>query len=313
LESKNQGVIYETADALLEECEAAVKVHKAETRERLTNGQTLTPAQKSKAVLVTFRGVSGLNAETIVSRHHELTVLCDHLERVDDKYTWSLPVENIRPTLNWTSRWGNHEDAMLLVGAYIHGFGNWELMINDPKLGLADKVFLEEGKKAEEGGSKPIPNAIHLVRRGDYLLGLLREQQEKIREYEQSIRRTSQKRSSQTPVPVGSNGSLKRGREESAEAGSARKEKKKRPVTPTFTDSEDDYPESMDEAVVKEELRPVKTYLKLIKDTKQQSRDEKVQVLKTSLKAIGERIDDVVKARTARGESEERWRRHLWW
>jgi len=69
----------------------------------------------------------------------------------------------------------------------------------------------------------------------------------------------------------------------------------------------------MDEAVVKEELRPVKTYLKLIKDTKQQSRDEKVQVLKTSLKAIGERIDDVVKARTARGESEERWRRHLWW
>lgn len=301
----------ETADGLLEECEIAVKAHKAETRDRLTSGQTLTPAQKSKAVLVTFRGVSGLNAETIVSRHHELTVLCDHLERVEDKYTWSLPVENIRPTLNWTSRWGPHEDAMLLVGAYIHGFGNWELMVSDAKLGLADKVFLEEGKKTEENGSKPIPNAIHLVRRGDYLLGLLREQQEKIREYEQSIRRTSQKLS--TPVPGSSSGSLKRGRDESAEAASVRKEKKKRPVTPTFTDSEDDYPESMDEAVVKEELRPVKTYLKLIKDTKQQSRDEKVQVLKTSLKAIGERIDDVVKTRTARGESEERWRRHLWW
>ncbi|KAG8813096.1 hypothetical protein FRC17_001676 [Serendipita sp. 399] len=68
----------------------------------------------------------------------------------------------------------------------------------------------------------------------------------------------------------------------------------------------------MDEAVVKEELRPVKTYLKLIKETKQQSRDEKVQVLKTCLSAIGERIDEVVRHRVAKGESEDRWRKHLW-
>jgi chromodomain-helicase-DNA-binding protein 1 len=288
-------------------------VHKAEIRDRLAGGQTLTPAQKSKAVLVTFRGVTGLNAETIVSRFHELSVLCDHLERIEDKYSWTLPVENIRPTLNWTSRWGTHEDAMLLVGAYIHGFGNWEIIVADKKLGLEGKVFLEEGKKSDETGSKPIPNAIHLVRRGDYLLGLLREQQEKIREYEQSMRRTSQKL--HTPVPPSiPSGSSKRGRDEADDgSGSARKEKKKRPVTPTFTDSEDDYPESMDEGIVKEELRPVKTYLKLIKDTKQQSRDEKVQVLKSSLKAIGERIDEVVKTRAEKGESEERWRRHLWW
>lgn len=310
MESKNQGVIYETADALVEECEAAVAVHRGEIRQRIESGQTLTPAQKSKAVLVTFRGVSGVNAETVVSRYHELTILCDHLERLEDKYSWELPIENIRPTLNWTSKWGPHEDAMLLVGAYVHGFGNWELMVNDTKLGLADKVFLEEGKKTEDGGSKPIPNAIHLVRRGDYLLGLLREQQEKIREYEQSMKR-SQKHS--TPVSNSANGSVKRAREDDDVNTSVRKEKKKRPVTPTFTDSEDDYPESMDEATVKEELRPVKTYLKLIKDTKQQSRDEKVQVLKSSLKAIGERIDEVVRVRAARGESEDRWRRHLWW
>lgn len=323
LENKNQAVIYDTADALVEECEAAVKEHKDDVRDRIARGQTLTPAQKSKAILVNFRGVSGLNAETIVSRVHELTVLCDHLERLDDKYSWVMPVENIRPTLNWTSKWGPHEDAMLLVGAYLHGFGNWEQMIGDPKLGLADKVFLEEGKKTTDDGggtggggggsntSKPIPNAIHLVRRGDYLLGLLREQQEKIREYEQSLKRTSSAKShSHTPAPASANGSIKRSREDREEAGSAKK--KKRPTTPTFTDSEDDYPESMDEAVVKEELRPVKTYLKLIKDTKQQSRDEKVQVLKTSLSAIGERIDEVVKHRVANGESEERWRRHLW-
>jgi chromodomain-helicase-DNA-binding protein 1 len=314
LDNKNQGVILETAEGMVAECEAAVKVHKEEIRERIANGQTLTPAQKSKAVLVTFRGVSGLNAETIVSRYHELSVLCDHLERLDDKYSWTLPVENIRPTLNWTSRWGPHEDAMLLVGSYVHGFGNWELMVNDPKLGLADKVFLEEGKKTEEGSNKPIPNAIHLVRRGDYLLGLLREQQDKIREYEQSMKRSI--RPSHTPLPAGTptnGGSSRRIREDDEGSIPPKKEKRKRPSTPTFTDSEDDYPESMDEATVKEELRPVKTYLKLIKDTKQQSRDEKVQVLKTSLKAIGERIDEIVKKRVSLGESEDRWRKHLWW
>ncbi|KAG8853728.1 hypothetical protein FRB91_004430 [Serendipita sp. 411] len=315
LENKNQGVIYEASDGIVEECETAVKAHKSEIRERIASGQTLTPAQKSKAVLVTFRGVSGINAETIVSRFHELSVLCDHLERLDDKYTWVLPVENIRPTLNWSSKWGPHEDAMLLVGAYMYGFGNWELMLADAKLGLNGKVFLEEGKKTEgaDTSNKPIPNAIHLVRRGDYLLGLLREQQDKIREYEQSMKRSGQK-NSHTPVPSSVNGgSSKRTREERDEASaSAKKEKKKRPTTPTFTDSEDDYPSSMDEAVVKEELRPVKAYLKLIKETKQQSRDEKVQILKTCLSAIGERIDEVVRHRMSRGESEDRWRKHLW-
>lgn len=303
---------------MVETAEAAVKVHKAEVRERIANGQTLTPAQKSKAVLVTFRGVGGLNAETIVSRHHELKVLCDHMKMVEDPYSWTLPVENIRPTLNWTSKWGNHEDAMLLVGAWIHGFGNWELMIGDPNLGLANKVFLEEGKKTEEGAAKPIPNAIHLVRRGDYLLGLLREQQDKIREYEQSMRRQSgNKNRSVTPANGStrpssvhnSNGKRPRGDDDADTPKNSGK--KKRITTPTFTESEDEYPASMDEEVVKTELRPVRQYLRQLKD-KTHTRDEKVAVLKISLKAIGERIEEVVKTKVRRGENEEKWRKHLW-
>ena len=78
---------------------------------------------------------------------------------------------------------------MLLVGAYKYGFGNWEAMAKDPRLGLEGKFFLEEGKKGEDSATKPIPNAIHLVRRGDFLLNLLREYNEKLVSIETSFRK----------------------------------------------------------------------------------------------------------------------------
>ena len=131
---------------------------------------------------------------------------------------------------------------MLLVGAFLYGFGNWEAMAKDPKLHLDGKFFLEEGKKGEDAASKPIPNAIHLVRRGDYLLGILRDHDEKLRSYESSLR-TKGHLKSVSPAPVASSshsGSLKRRAESEAvasvEDNSSRK-RKRRP-TPTFTDSE---------------------------------------------------------------------------
>ena len=36
---------------------------------------------------------------------------------------------------------------MLLVGAFLCRFGNWEAMRKDPKPGLEGKFFLEEAKK----------------------------------------------------------------------------------------------------------------------------------------------------------------------
>ena len=131
----------------------------------------------------------------------------------------------------------------MLVGAFRYGFGNWEVIAKDLKLGLSDKFFLEEGKKGEDASTKPIPNAIHLVRRGDYLLGLLRDHEEKLRLYETSLRTKGQLRASASPPPVASSsysGSNKRRAESEAvasvEDNSARK-RKRRP-TPTFTDSE---------------------------------------------------------------------------
>ncbi|KNZ72917.1 Chromodomain helicase hrp3 [Termitomyces sp. J132] len=322
LQDKNRGMMLDVADEILEICADAVKESEEQKRLRLAAGETLTNAQKSKAVLVTCRGVGNINAETVLSRHRDLRILYSILSEVDDPYKWSLPMENIRPTLNWSGRWGPRDDSMLLVGAYLYGFGNWEAMQKDWKLGLEGKFFLEEGKKGEDSASRPIPNAIHLVRRGDFLLSLLREHDEKLRSYETSLRNKGQLKGSASPPPTAVastssySGSLKRRAESEAVASvedSSSRKRKRRP-TPTFTDSEssDECP-SMDEAATKEELRPVKKQLKQLKlSGEDMPRDDKVAILKDSLAAIGRRIELVLSAKQAAGEDRERWRRHLW-
>ncbi|KAF9049967.1 SNF2 family N-terminal domain-containing protein [Panaeolus papilionaceus] len=323
LQDKNKGMMLDVSDEIIDICAQAVKENEEQKRLKLASGETLTNAQKSKAVLVTCRGVGNINAETVLSRHRDLRILYNILSEEPDVYKWSIPIDNIRPTLNWSGRWGPQDDSMLLVGAYIHGFGNWEAMAKDPKLGLEGKFFLEEGKKGEDAASRPIPNAIHLVRRGDFLLGILREHEEKLRSYESSLRKSGQLKVSASPPPAAlastsashiSN--LKRRAESEAMAsiddGSTRK-RKRRP-TPTFTDSEssDECP-SMDEAATKEELRPVKKQLKQLKlSGEDMPRDDKVAILKDSLAAIGRRIELVLNAKEAAGEDRDRWRRHLW-
>ncbi len=194
---------------------------------------------------MTCRGVGNINAETVLSRHRDLQILYSTLSELDDPYKWSIPIDNVRPTLNWSGRWGPQDDSMLLVGAFIYGFGNWEAMQKDPKLGLDGKFFLEEGKKGEDAASRPIPNAIHLVRRGDFLLGLLHEHDEKLRSYESSLRSKGHFKVSASPPPPPPStsshiSSLKRRAESEAMAtidDTSSKKRKRRP-TPTFTDSE---------------------------------------------------------------------------
>ncbi|KAH7929849.1 transcription regulator [Leucogyrophana mollusca] len=322
LADKHRGMIIDVSDEIIETCSNAVEENNTQKRERIAAGETLTNAQKSKAVLVTYRNVGNINAETVLSRYRDLRIMYNHLSEMttEELYNWQIPIENIRPTLNWSGRWGPQEDAMLLVGAFLYGFGNWEAMAKDPRLGLEGKFFLEEGKKGEDSSTRPIPNAIHLVRRGDFLLGILREHDEKLRSYESSLRTKGQLKVSATPPPtaVASSSTSSRKRRAESEAvasvddGSSKK-RKRRP-TPTFTDSEssDECP-SMDEASTKEELRPVKKQLKQLKlSGEDMPRDDKVAILKDSLAAIGRRIEHVLNTKQAAGEDRERWRRHLW-
>lgn len=251
LEDKNRQLIVETCDEIVDFCKSAVEEHHDHLKNKGPALGVNAITQKSKAILITFRNVQNINAETVISRVHELKILYEylnHLATSEEIYQWQLPVDNIRPTLNWSCKWGPSEDAMLLVGAFLHGFGNWELIAKDENLHLQDKFFLDESKKTDDNGTKPIPNAIHLVRRGDYLLQILRDHHEKIRSYETSLKRRDAKRSISPAASTSTSSNKRRAesppREEyrdyrgSHVADDEPPRKKKRRATPEFTDTE---------------------------------------------------------------------------
>ncbi|QRW21501.1 chromodomain-helicase-DNA-binding protein 1 [Rhizoctonia solani] len=300
LEDKNPGVVINICDEILDLCERALAEHREQTRIKASQGQPVGAASKSKAVLVTFRSVANINAETVVSRFHDLRILDEYISRAEDHYAWVLPVENIRPTLNWSGKWGPEHDAALLIGAWKHGFGNWEKIQDDPSLVLVGSSSWKKAKRAKrlaQASPSPTPSTLYaeaITCLGSYA-NTMKDQVVPIESFK--AQRSS---ASDFAFHVAS-----------AKFGRSRQAAHE-PNTLAPRHRRDECP-SMDEAQTKEELRPVKKQLKLLKGTTDSlSREEKVTHLKDSLAAIGSRIETVVAEHAARGENAEKWRKHLW-
>ncbi|SPO43260.1 probable CHD1 - transcriptional regulator [Moesziomyces antarcticus] len=334
LQDKNRQVLYQISDELVKTCEDAVAEHNAFMKGKQERGEEISSALRQKAVLISCRGITGINAETVLIRHYDLRLLAETLDNVDDPLQWRVPSEHLKATLNWAGGWDAKDDAMLLVGIWKYGFGAWEQIETDPDLNMEGKFFLEEGKKANQephaaekdaprsgtsgppqGKPRPIPNAIHLVRRGDYLLKVLREYDDNAKAYQKSLaegggKATKKARKStsptHSPAPTGKAG---RG----ASSGAA---DKRRPAPVYSSDSEDESEySSMDEAECKELMRPCKKQLKRLRDgTDDLERDQKVSVLKECLSAIGGHIDHLLETKFASlsPKEKDRWFHHLW-
>ena len=161
--------------------------------------------REKKVAFFEYMGVKSLNAETFVNRAQDLKILKDHMNRYfkEDplKFTFGNK-KNPKPVQNWSCNWNKEDDEKLLVGVYKYGYGAWSQIRDDPFLGLSDKIFLndsqnivknktKETKKSSDaedssivhvkrgkgitGSSKKVPGSIHLGRRTDYLITLLRE------------------------------------------------------------------------------------------------------------------------------------------
>ncbi|KAL7419150.1 ATP-dependent DNA helicase Hrp3 [Cryptotrichosporon argae] len=317
LENKNRVVIIQTCDEIVQQAEEAVAAHKAELQGMQNRGEPISSSLRQKAVLYTFRAVTGINAETVAARHYELKAVVEHFKRIDDVKDYTIPYDNLKPTMNWTVDWNATDDAHLLVGIWKYGFGAWEQIKEDKALQLGGRIFLEDPKK--DKSVKPnIPGPIHLVRRGDYLCGLIREYEENRRmliEQNAVIAKMPVKEGfgyehPALPTPV-----INSATPTSAKASTSNgADKGKRRKTPEYTDSEDeeDYA-SMDEAAVKEALRPAKKHLKKLKSgTDNLSREDKIAALKECVAGIGTWIDEVVAEKQAEGANGPKWRKHCW-
>ncbi|PTU22521.1 hypothetical protein P175DRAFT_0136012 [Aspergillus ochraceoroseus IBT 24754] len=148
--------------------------------EALENAGKMLTKKERKAVLFDLHGVKRLNAYTIVERPAEMRVLKEATLAVPDFKNFRVPEATKAP--DYSCPWGAREDGMLCVGIARHGYGAWTQIRDDSDLALGDKFFLEEHRverktermNAEDKTTKS-PGAVHLVRRADYLLSILRD------------------------------------------------------------------------------------------------------------------------------------------
>ena len=148
--------------------------------EALEHAGKMPTKKEKKAVLFDLHGVRRLNAYTIVERPGEMRLLREITSAASDFRSFRIP--EATKAADYSCAWGAREDGMLCVGIARHGYGAWVQIRDDADLGLGDKLFLEEHRverKTERMNGKDkstkSPGAVHLVRRADYLLSVLKD------------------------------------------------------------------------------------------------------------------------------------------
>lgn len=157
--------------------------------------------KEKRAVLFEYDKVRNLNAESLLNRIEDMkllkTVIDNNYKSDPLKFKFKRPP---KPAQNWNCDWNQNDDEKLMAGIYKYGHGSWTQIRDDPFLGLTDKIFLNEAQpvakenkepddshpndgnppdkrgKGITGSSKKVPGAIHLGRRFDYLVSLLRDE-----------------------------------------------------------------------------------------------------------------------------------------
>uniref|UniRef100_A0A8C1J4H0 Chromodomain helicase DNA binding protein 2 n=1 Tax=Cyprinus carpio TaxID=7962 RepID=A0A8C1J4H0_CYPCA len=123
---------------------------------------------KRRGINIKISGVQ-VNAKSIIQHEEEFEPLhkavpSNPAER--NKFQLTCRVK----TPHFDVDWDIHDDTQLLLGIYEHGFANWDLIKTDPDLKLSEKILLDDPDKK--------PQAKQLQMRADYLLKMLKKEQE---------------------------------------------------------------------------------------------------------------------------------------
>ncbi|KAJ1945180.1 ATP-dependent DNA helicase Hrp3, partial [Linderina macrospora] len=290
--------------------------------------------RNAKAILLTFRGVHSVNAGVVAQRATDLAVLSRRLEQPslrDDLTKFRIGVP-LKPVHHWSCLWGQREDAMLLVGIYRHGFGNWDKIQADPDLGLQKKLFLTSadekaasvqsiggtvrgGTGAAAGKRIVAPKATHLVRRGEYLLKVLREGDERRAPPALNLtprRSTSSRKRHMFSAEDSDANSTSINNDDHVPESEA-------DARPPGDVEDGELSESMNERACKDLMRPVKRYLQRLRDEAEhtKSSQSKVKLISDCLLPIGRHIRSVIEFKRSEAGGEpiediDRLYRHLW-
>ncbi|RAL38980.1 hypothetical protein DM860_014806 [Cuscuta australis] len=120
----------------------------------------------SKGPLLDFFGIP-VKAVELLSRVEELQLLAKRISRYGDPISQFRALAYLKPA-TWSKGcgWNQKDDARLLLGIHYHGFGNWEKIRLDEKLGLMKKIAPAELQHHETF----LPRAPQLKERASQLL-----------------------------------------------------------------------------------------------------------------------------------------------
>ncbi|CAH9070585.1 unnamed protein product [Cuscuta europaea] len=140
----------ELFDALIDGSREAVK------------GEIMDP----KGPMLDFFGIP-VKADELLSRVEELQLLAKRISRYGDPISQFRALAYLKPA-TWSKGcgWNQKDDARLLLGIHYHGFGNWEKIRLDEKLGLMKKIAPAELQHHETF----LPRAPQLKERASQLL-----------------------------------------------------------------------------------------------------------------------------------------------
>eukprot|EP01018_Ginkgo_biloba_P030142 Gb_35181 [translate_table: standard] len=121
---------------------------------------------EGKGAVLDFFGVA-VKAHELVERVRELQLLSKRIKRFQDPIAqFRLKTHPRNPSWSKSCSWNQVDDARLLLGIHYHGYGNWEKIRTDSRLGLAGKIA-PAGLSASETF---LPRAPHLDARASALL-----------------------------------------------------------------------------------------------------------------------------------------------
>ncbi|KAH1239366.1 Protein CHROMATIN REMODELING 5 [Glycine max] len=108
-----------------------------------------------------------LTGYLILTRVQGLQLLAKRISRYEDPIAQFHVLTYLKPS-NWSKGcgWNQIDDARLLLGVYYHGFGNWEIIRLDERLGLTKKIAPVELQHHETF----LPRAPNLRNRSNALL-----------------------------------------------------------------------------------------------------------------------------------------------
>ncbi|KAJ6424815.1 hypothetical protein OIU84_025561 [Salix udensis] len=119
-----------------------------------------------KGPLLDFFGVP-VKANYLLNRVQELHLLAKRISRYGNPIAQFRVLTYLKPS-NWSKGcgWNQNDDARLLLGIHYHGFGNWEKIRLDERLGLSKKIAPAELHHHETF----LPRAPNLKERANALL-----------------------------------------------------------------------------------------------------------------------------------------------